>query len=238
MSLSRRDSLKTAAAGFALPALADLLTRETSAAKPPPIAPMAKRVIFLFMYGGPSSIDTFDYKPQLEKDHGKPLPFNKPRLQFRATKNLFQSPWTFRQYGQSGTRVSDLFPHVAQHADKLSFVHSLHGSNAAHGGALLKIHTGTDIFVRPSMGAWVGYGLGSLNQNLPGFVVLNGGLIPAAQAIAHLVDYVKSRPGANELYVSYIDHEEGPAGFYRGLGFRETGEVDEEEVEMKLELPT
>ena len=154
-----------------MPALADLLTHEASAA--PLQNPKVKRVIFLFMYGAPSCVDTFDYKPQLAKDHGKPLPFNKPRLQFRKTKNLFASPWKFQQYGESGTWVSELFPHVAQHADKLTFVHSLHGSNAAHGGALLKIHTGTDTFVRPSMGAWISYGLGSENKNLPSFVTID-----------------------------------------------------------------
>jgi hypothetical protein len=130
-------------------------------------------VIFLFMYGAPSSVDTFDYKPQLTRDHGKPLPFNKPRVQFRPTNNLFASPWKFRQYGDSGTWVSELFPHVAQHVDKLTFVHSLHGSNAAHGGALLKIHTGSDTFVRPSVGAWISYGLGSENCNLPSFVTID-----------------------------------------------------------------
>lgn len=173
MTFSRRHFLKSTAAGFALPAMADLLVRATAAAPLPGYEPRVKRVIFLFMYGGPSSVDTFDYKPQLIKDHGKPLPFNKPRLQFRKTQNLFKSPWEFRQYGQSGTPVSDLFPHVARHADKLTFIHSLHGSNAAHGGALLKIHTGTDTFVRPSMGAWISYGLGSENSNLPSFVTID-----------------------------------------------------------------
>lgn len=125
------------------------------------------------MYGGPSSIDTFDYKPQLIRDHGKPLPFDKPRVQFRPTKNLFGSPWKFQQYGESGAWVSELFPHVARHVDQLTFVHSLHGSNAAHGGALLKIHTGSDTFVRPSMGAWISYGLGLENSNLPAFVTID-----------------------------------------------------------------
>ena len=171
MNASRRHFLKNTAAGFAMPALADLLSSDASAA--PVHAAKVKRVIFLFMYGAPSCVDSFDYKPQLAKDHGKPLPFNKPRLQFRKTKNLFASPWKFRQYGESGTWVSALFPHVAEHADKLTFVHSLHGSNAAHGGALLKIHTGTDTFVRPSMGAWISYGLGSENRNLPSFVTID-----------------------------------------------------------------
>ena len=173
MTQSRRHFFCNTAAGFAVPALADLLTSDAKAAVPPLHPPRVKRVIFLFMYGGPSCVDTFDYKPQLTADHGKPLPFNKPRLQFRGTQNLFGSPWKFRQYGESGTWVSDLFPHVARHADKLTFVHSLHGSNAAHGGALLKIHTGSDTFVRPGMGAWISYGLGSENENLPSFVTID-----------------------------------------------------------------
>jgi hypothetical protein len=175
MTPSRRQILQSAAAGFAMPALAGLLSAqdaEPHAQLPLPTSKI-KRVIFLFMYGGPSSLDTFDYKPQLARDHGKPLPFDKPRVQFRDTKNLFRSPWSFRQHGDSGSWVSELFPHVARHVDKLTFVHSLHGSNAAHGGALLKIHTGSDTFVRPSMGAWISYGLGTENSNLPAFVTID-----------------------------------------------------------------
>jgi len=177
MQPSRRQALQNAAAGIAIPALAGLLSGDQDAAASPvgmPSLPAKiKRVIFLFMYGGPSSIDTFDHKPQLDRDHGKPLPFDKPRVQFRGTKNLFRSPWKFRRYGESGSAVSELFPHVARHVDKLTFVHSMHGSNAAHGGALLKIHTGSDTFVRPSMGAWISYGLGTENANLPAFVTID-----------------------------------------------------------------
>jgi hypothetical protein len=133
----------------------------------------AKRVIFLFMHGGPSHVDTFDYKPQLAIDDGKPLPFDKPRVQFSQTGNLLKSPWGFKQYGESGAWVSDLFPEIGSCADEITFVKSMHGSNEAHGGALLKIHTGSDTFVRPSMGAWVSYGLGSENQNLPSFITIN-----------------------------------------------------------------
>jgi hypothetical protein len=132
----------------------------------------AKRMIFLFMHGGPSQVDTFDYKPLLQRDHGKPLPFEKPRVQFAETGNLLASPWKFRQYGECGAHVSDLFPHVAREVDHLCFLKSLHGTNEAHGGALLALHTGSDTFVRPSMGSWVVYGLGSENRNLPGFVTL------------------------------------------------------------------
>jgi len=135
--------------------------------------PKVKRVIFVFMHGGPSHIDTFDYKPELIRLHGQPLPIAKPRIQFAQTGNLLKSPWEFKQYGESGAWVSDLFPNVAKHVDRLTFIKSLHGSNEAHGGALLKIHTGSDTFVRPSLGAWISYGLGTQNANLPSFVTIN-----------------------------------------------------------------
>jgi len=139
----------------------------------PHFPPRVKRIIFLFMHGGPSHVDTFDYKPELIRLNGQPLPIPKPRIQFAQTGNLLQSPWAFKQYGQSGTWVSDLFPNVAQHVDDLTFLKSIHGSNEAHGGALLKIHTGSDTFVRPSMGAWISYGLGTENANLPSFITIN-----------------------------------------------------------------
>jgi len=135
--------------------------------------PKVKRVIFLFMHGGPSHIDTFDYKPLLKRDHGKPLPFAKPRVQFAQTGDLLASPWEFAQHGQSGQWISGLFPEVSKQADKLCLLKSIHGSNEAHGGALLKMHTGSDTFVRPSMGAWISYGLGTENQNLPAFITIH-----------------------------------------------------------------
>ncbi|PQO33390.1 DUF1501 domain-containing protein [Blastopirellula marina] len=176
--LNRRCLLKNSAVGFGYLALSALLQGESRQAMGAPTGEVphfparAKRVIFLFMKGGPSHVDTFDYKPQLQKDDGKPLPFDKPRVQFAPTGNLLGSPWKFRQYGESGMYVSELFPHVAQHVDDLCFLHSVHGTNPSHGGALLKLHTGSDNFIRPSMGAWVNYGLGSENDNLPGFVTI------------------------------------------------------------------
>jgi hypothetical protein len=101
------------------------------------------------------------------------LPFEKPRIQFAQTGNLLRSPWKFRQYGQSGAWVSDLFPHVGRCVDDITFIRSIHGSNEAHGGALLKMHTGSDTFVRPSMGAWISYGLGSENDSLPSFITIS-----------------------------------------------------------------
>ena len=146
--------------------------RNPLAPRQPHFEPRAKRVIFLFMKGGPSHLDTFDYKPKLQEQDGKPLPFDKPRVQFAPTGALLKSPWKFKQHGENGIPVSQLFPHVARHVDDICFIHSVHGTNAAHGGALLKLHTGSDNFVRPSMGAWVTYGLGTENQNLPGFVTI------------------------------------------------------------------
>ncbi len=124
------------------------------------------------MSGGPSQVDTFDPKPLLDRDDGKPLPFDKPRVQFNSTGNLLKSPWRFRQYGDSGLWVSELFPHLAQRVDDLCMIHSMHGTNAAHGGAVMKVHTGSDNFIRPSIGSWVSYGLGTENGNLPAFVTI------------------------------------------------------------------
>jgi hypothetical protein len=172
--------LRASAVGFGNLALAGLLTEEAAAGPHvDPLSPRlphypakAKRVIFLFMHGGPSQVDTFDYKPLLERDHGKPLPFAKPRVVSSETGSLLRSPWQFRQHGQSGAWVSELFPHVAGVVDELCFIHSMHGSNSRHGGALLELHTGSDTFVRPSMGSWITYGLGTENRDLPGFVTI------------------------------------------------------------------
>jgi hypothetical protein len=171
---SRRAVLCNTALGFGAIALSDLLHAADSpgAAKSPHFKPRAKRVIFLFMKGGPSHLDTFDPKPLLDRDDGKPYPGQRPRVVFAKTGNLLKSPWKFKKYGESGTPVSELFPHVGGCVDDICFLHSLHGTNPAHGGALLKLHTGSDNFVRPSMGAWVAYGLGTENANLPAFITI------------------------------------------------------------------
>ncbi len=186
----RRDLLRNTAAGFGHVALIAMLgdvatgsrtlasepeaTQPDSplAAKAPHLPARAKRIIFLFMKGGPSHVDTFDPKPILDRDHGKPPPFALPRVTFAAQGSLLRSPWRFRQHGQSGLAVSELFPHVAKHVDDLCILRSLHGTNPAHGGALLKLHTGSDQFVRPSMGSWIVYGLGTENQHLPAFLTI------------------------------------------------------------------
>ncbi len=174
--LPRRQLLKNVGNGFGAWMLASLLDEQKAKAESKDglhFPAKAKRVIFLFMHGGPSHVDTFDYKPMLAKDDGKPLPFDKPRVQFAQTGNLLKSPWGFKQYGRSGAWVGDLFPEVGGCVDDISFIKSMHGSNEAHGGALLKMHTGSDTFVRPSMGAWISYGLGSENENLPSFITIN-----------------------------------------------------------------
>ncbi len=167
----RRRLLRSVAMGLPLFALADLLRADTERPRPH-LPPRARRVVFLFMHGGPSQVDTFDYKPLLQRDDGKPLPFDKPRVTFAKTGNLMASPFRFRQHGQSGAWVSELFPHLSQCVDQICFLKGLCGSNDAHGGALLKIHTGSDTFVRPSIGSWLLHGLGTENQNLPGFVTI------------------------------------------------------------------
>ncbi|MBS1832220.1 MAG: DUF1501 domain-containing protein [Acidobacteria bacterium] len=173
-TLSRRELLKVSSTGFGSLALASMLQASTDpmAVKAPHFKPRAKRVIFLFMHGGPSQVDTFDYKPLLKRDHGKPLPFARPKVVSGETFNLLQSPWQFKQYGQSGAWVSDLFPEIAKCVDDLCFIKSMWGSNSRHGGALLELHTGSDTFIRPSMGSWVTYGLGSENSSMPGYLTI------------------------------------------------------------------
>jgi len=188
--ISRRKALQSMGCGFGFLAAAGLADREAAAGvnpllpKLPHFAPRAKRVIFIFMQGGPSHVDTFDYKPRLEQDDGKMLVFDDARVLAKTKKvtehRVFKSPWRFRQYGQCGQQVSDLFPHIAQHVDDLCFLKGMHTDGVAHGPATLFMHTGSINLVRPSIGSWVLYGLGAENQNLPGFISIqpsmsNGG---------------------------------------------------------------
>src|SRR6266566_9126008 len=180
--LPRRALLRQSATGFGLLGLRALMAAESAPANPlapkaPHFAPKAKRIIFLLMHGGPSSIDTFDPKPRLEQDHGKPIPF-KRGLTFRETSvgGLMKPLWPFQQYGQSGIPVSDLFPNVGSCADDLCVVRSMVGDGVDHGAAMLQLHTGVFSFKRPSMGSWILYGLGTENQDLPGFVTIKPGL--------------------------------------------------------------
>jgi hypothetical protein len=178
MHMSRRQMLKSAAAGFGYMAMAGLAAQAADVKNP--LAPKsghhparAKRIIFVFMHGGPSQVDTFDYKPRLAKDDGKDLPFEPNKLLEKATsRKLMASPWAFKQYGESGAWVSDLFPEVARHVDDLCFLQGMHTEGQSHGQAVLQLHTGAQALTRPSLGSWITYGLGTENQSLPGFVTI------------------------------------------------------------------
>jgi hypothetical protein len=191
----RRQWLSSTACGFGSLALSALASQargadaprsgDPLAAKTPHFKPKAKRVIFLFMQGGVSHVDSYDYKPRLDRDDGKQLPFDDARAiantGMRGSQKRIMKPlWKFAQRGQSGRWASELFPEVAKHVDDLCFIHSMHTEGVAHGPATLFLHCGATNFIRPSMGSWVLYGLGTENENLPGFVSIapssgNGG---------------------------------------------------------------
>src|SRR5437868_10315464 len=183
---TRRDMLVRCANGFGAlalsallgePAFGEVLTARTPAENPlaprPPHFPArARSVIFLYMDGGPSQMDTFDPKPRLDREHGLPIRVRVEPTQFNNVGTVLKSPWRFRQYGQSGIPVSDLFPHVATCVDDLAIIRSMTSNFSEHTNGNYFLHTGNGQQGRPSMCAWVTYGLGSECQNLPGFVVL------------------------------------------------------------------
>jgi hypothetical protein len=180
---SRRDVLRRCGAGFGMTALAGLFAEslaQEEAQLADPLAlrtghhvPKARRVIFLFMDGGPSHVDLFDPKPRLKSDQGKPLPFKKPLdSQLTHTGNLLGSPFQFRKHGRSGIEVSDLLPRTAALIDDLCVIRSMVADSNCHAPATLQMQTGEPIFSRPSLGSWLLYGLGTENRNLPGFVVI------------------------------------------------------------------
>ena len=146
--------------------------------KPPHFSPKVRNVIFLYMDGGVSQVDSFDPKPLLTNESGQPFKMRMEPTQFNNNGLTLGSPWHFKNYGQCGLPVSDLFPHIGRCADELAVIRSMTSEFSEHTGANYFLHTGLGMSGRPTMGAWVGYGLGSENQNLPGFIVLNGGLIP------------------------------------------------------------
>lgn len=180
---SRRDWLLQSTNGFAGLALTALLTDRAYGAPlrpatPPQFPARAKNVIFLFMDGGPSQVDTFDPKPRLDREHGQPIKMKVPATQFDNVGKVLKSPWKFRRYGESGLPISDLFPEIGRHADRLAVVRSMTADFSEHTNANYFIHSGSGVQGRPSLGAWVTYGLGSECRDLPGFVVLNTGMIP------------------------------------------------------------
>ncbi|HVU88158.1 MAG TPA: DUF1501 domain-containing protein [Pirellulales bacterium] len=197
--LSRREMLSRCANGFGAVALAALAadpafgatasSADSSTVPTGPLAerpahfrPRATRVIFLFMDGGPSQVDTFDPKPRLKREHGQPIQVPVAPTQFDNVGTVLDCPWAFHQYGESGIPVSDLFPHVARCVDDMAIIRSMTSNFSEHTNANYFMHTGSGQQGRPSMGAWATYGLGSQCQNLPGFVVLNSGMIPPGGA--------------------------------------------------------
>ncbi len=200
---TRREFLWQAGAGVGSVALTSLLSPEgfferqalaangmtpyanPLAPKPPHFAPKAKSVIFLFMYGGPSQVDTFDYKPDLFKFDGQTIPVKtKGRGGEKNEGRVVGPKWKFNQYGQSGQWVSDLFPNLANHVDDIAFIKSMTADSPIHGSAMLQMNSGKILGGSPSMGSWVNYGLGTVNENLPGYVVMldpSGGPISGAK---------------------------------------------------------
>ncbi len=188
-TFSRREMLCRAANGFGGLALAALMAEASAASetgrsvnpmlpRPSHYPAKAKAVIFLFMDGGPSQMDTFDPKPRLDKEAGWQIPLETPTTVFNISDRIFPSPFTFRRHGESGAWVSELFPHVAECVDDLAIIRSMVADHSEHTAANYFMHTGSGFQGRPSMGAWITYGLGSHCRNLPGFVVLDSGLIP------------------------------------------------------------
>lgn len=192
LPLTRRAMLGRCANGFGAVALTSLLAGEGQGAAPasadrtidplaprqPHFKPRAKNVIFLFMDGGPSQVDTFDPKPRLDREHGQPIKMEVPPTQFDNVGTVLKSPWKFSPRGESGIPVSDLFPHVAECVDDLAIIRSMTAAFPEHTNANYFMHSGHGLQGRPSMGAWTTYGLGSECRDLPGFVVLDSGMIP------------------------------------------------------------
>ena len=185
--VTRREMLAHCANGFGAVALAGLFgdSLHAAPAETNPLAPRAAHfppkatsVIFLFMDGGPSQVDTFDPKPRLDREHGQPIKTRVEPTQFNNVGTVLKSPWKFHQHGESGIPVSELFPHVATCVDDLAIVRSMVSNFSEHTNANYFIHSGHGQQGRPSMGSWVTYGLGSECQNLPGFIVLGSGMIP------------------------------------------------------------
>ena len=179
---SRRQFLSESGLGFGALALASLLGRDaaantsTGAAVPalPHHPPRAKRVIWLFMTGAPSQVDTWDYKPELQARSGEPLPGADQQVGFFQTSGkCLASPFKWAQHGQSGTWVSDIFPHLSRHVDEMTFIHSMHLRANNHAPAAMELMCGLNRPGMPSMGAWLDYGLGTMNDNLPAFVVMH-----------------------------------------------------------------
>ena len=198
---TRREFLWQTGGGFGAAAMTSMLSKDgffdgsanaadgvyanPLAAKPPHFAPKAKSVIFLFMYGGPSHIDTFDQKPAMKGMDGKTVDVKTfGRGGHRTGGRIVEPRWEFDNYGECGKSVSTLFPNVAKHVDDIAFLHSMTADSPIHGSAMLMMNSGKVLSGSPALGSWVNYGLGSVNENLPGFVVMldpSGGPISGAK---------------------------------------------------------
>jgi hypothetical protein len=249
-ALSRRQLLSRASCGFGSLAFAALCAEQPARAAANPLAPKpthfpprAKRVIFLWMQGGPSHVDLFEYKPRLQKHSGEPLPFELPktRILTDSVKNtqLMGPISNLVQRGQSGLYVSDWLPHLAQKADEICLLSGMNTDSEAHAPAVRMLHTGASVFVRPSMGAWATYGLGTENQNLPGFVTIRpdlfgdggnqqlygGAFLPAAYQGTSLGEALRGPlaaipPNPDIRYLQ--DHSIAPAVQRRQIDFLQT----------------
>lgn len=169
---TRRELLKGSACGFGSLAFSAMAADGITVPRQM-FQPKAKRVIFIYLQGGPSQVDTYDYKPELFRAHEKETETYVPRTRVVEKRKMMQPFWDFEQHGQSGRWGSTLFPEINKHVDELCFIHSMHTEGVAHGPATLFLHTGATNLIRPSMGAWISYGLGSENENLPAFVTIN-----------------------------------------------------------------
>jgi hypothetical protein len=180
MICSRRSFLQTSGCGFGALAASAMANGQSLIGRQPHHAAKAKRIIFLFMQGGVSHVDSFDYKERLFKDDQKIIDVADARTVAKtgkgAPQRLMKPLWNFSQHGESGRWASDLFPNINHHVDDLCFLHGMHTEGVAHGPATLFLHTGTTSFIRPSMGSWVLQGLGTENENLPGFVTISPSL--------------------------------------------------------------
>ena len=218
--LGRREVLQQVACGFGSLALAGMASgNDKAAVTPDMLFPRAKRIIFVFMQGGPSHVDTFDPKPELARNHEKKVEFLVARTRKRSFEKIFKSPWKFKQHGECGRPVSELFPHIANCADDFCLVRSMHTEGVAHGPATLFLHTGATNLIRPSMGSWITYGLGAENQDLPAFVTVNppptkggprnyGNAFLPAENQGVVIGYTGQGPGIKNLSNASLSLEE------------------------------
>ena len=207
--LTRREMLGRCGGGVGSIALAALMGRESLAgtALATHHAPRAKHIVFLYMDGGVSQVDSFDPKPRLNREHGQPFTAKREPTQFNNVGTIFGCPWKFAQHGESGLWVSELFPHVARCADRLAVVRSMVSDFSEHNTANYFLHTGLGQAGRPSMGAWLSYGLGSEASDLPAFAVINGGLIPSGGLENFSAGFLPARRASNLVIIDAIRAE-------------------------------